>query len=66
MEDDRIAFEEEQVLLRQQHQAVWELDAQEKLRLEKMLAFKEQFANQIMTPRAEEFTALKVAYPSNA
>lgn len=65
LEEDRISFEE-QVLFKQQHQAAWELDVQEKVRLEKMLAFKEQFANQIMTRRAEEFAALKVAHSSIA
>jgi hypothetical protein len=60
LEEDRIAFEEEQVLFEKQHLAAWELDIQEKHRLEKMLPFKEQFANQIMTRRAEEFAALKV------
>eukprot|EP00884_Botryococcus_braunii_P006914 jgi/Botrbrau1/16223/Bobra.0066s0009.1 len=59
LEEDRIAFEEEQVLFRQQHRSAWELDVQEKQRLEKMLTYKEHFANQIMTRRAEEFAALK-------
>lgn len=52
-------FKEEQKRLALEHRKAWEVDIQEKHRLEKMAEAKDTLANEIMTRRAADFARLE-------
>jgi hypothetical protein len=60
LEVDEVDFKEEQKRLAEEHKKAWEVDIQEKHRLEKMSEAKDTLAHEIMTRRAAEFARLKV------
>jgi len=63
LEVDEVDFKEEQKRLAEEHKKAWEVDIQEKHRLEKMAEAKDTLAHDIMTRRAADFARLKV-HPS--
>lgn len=60
LKEDEAQFYREQEEFKQRHAKSWEVDIEEKRRLQKMLPDKEYFQNLIMERRATEFAALKV------
>ncbi len=55
-------FKEEQKRLAVEHRKAWEVDIQEKHRLERMTEAKDALAKEIMTRRAAVFARLKVHF----
>ena len=67
LEVDQVEFQEAQKRAALEHRQAWEVDIQEKHRLEKMAEAKEALAKDIMTRRAAVFARLKVpSFPSSA
>jgi hypothetical protein len=60
MKEDEAHFYKEQEEFKEKHRQSWEVDIEEKHRLQKMLADKETFESAIRERRAAEFAALQV------
>ena len=63
MEEDEKRHHEELQRYAEQHRTAWQVDVQERRRLDKMADEKEKFAAAITSRRSAEFEALKVRQP---
>ena len=59
MREDEVRHHEELARFAEQHRAAWQVDVEERRRLDKMVDEKERFAAAITSRRSSEFEALK-------
>ncbi len=64
VKEDEARHHEELERFSAQHRAAWEVDVEERRRLDKMAQERDKFAAQITSRRSAEFEALKVRPPS--
>ncbi len=57
--EDEVRHHEELARFAEQHRAAWQVDVEERRRLDKMVDEKERFAAAITSRRSSEFEALK-------